>query len=190
MPNPSSTLEALLFAEGGPLTTKKLCSILSCDAGTLDGYLNTLSAQLDGRGIALVRTETEVALAVSPALRDVVAETLLKEQDRDIGDAGLEILAVLLYEGPSTRAAIDHIRGVNSSSTLRTLISRGLAERVANPTDAREYVYRPTIELLTHLGIRDGKELPDYATIANELAAFKKSAVFHAESGTSGTDSH
>ena len=96
-----------------------------------------------------------------------------EEYERDIGDAGLEVLAVLLYEGPSTRAMIDYIRGVNSSSTLRNLLLRGLVERSGNPEDGREYLYRPTTDLLAHLGSPTRESLPEYATISRELAAFK-----------------
>ncbi len=82
-------------------------------------------------------------------------------------------MAIILYRGPSTRAQIDYIRGVNTASTLRNLLARGLLERTGNPDDAREYLYRPTVELLAHLGVTEGKELPDYATIVAELSAFE-----------------
>ena len=179
--------EALLFAEGDSLTLKKLGKLLGCDDATLAQALDELQTRLAGRGVTLLRTDTEVALAVSPEGRDIVAEVLAKEHERDIGDAGLEILSVLLYEGPSTRATIDYIRGVNSSSTLRTLLTRGLVERTGNPEDGREYLYRPTVDLLAHLGVKDTKDLPEYATIVSELAAFKQAGgdVFHGNSSDS-----
>lgn len=166
--------EALLFAEGESIALKKLASLLACDGKTLESALDALEARLSGRGISLIRTDKEVALAVSPEGRNIVVETLKNEQERDIGEAGLEILAILLYEGPSTRAQIDYIRGVNSSSTLRTLLSRGCIERSGNPEDGREYLYRSTVELLAHLGVRNTKELPEYATIVRELENFKQ----------------
>ena len=98
------------------------------------------------------------------------------ELGREIGPAGLEVLAVVLYRGDSTRARIDYIRGVNTSSTIRTLLSRGLLERTNNPDDAREYLYRPTTELLAHLGVTDVQALPEYAKIASELASFEENA--------------
>jgi segregation and condensation protein B len=129
----------------------------------------------------LVRTDKEAALAVSQTVRESVAAILQKEQEREIGDAGLEVLGILLYEGPSTRAQIDYVRGVNSSSTIRTLLTRGLIERSGNPEDGREYLYRPTVELLAHLGVTETKYLPDYETIARELTSFKSTqSVFDA----------
>jgi segregation and condensation protein B len=166
--------EAFLFTEGGSLTLRKLAALLKVKETELQSTLNELSAKLAGRGLTLIKTDTEVSLAVSPAASEVVRATYAHELERDIGEAGLEVLAVVLYRGPSTRAQIDYIRGVNTSSTVRNLLARGLLERMGNPDDGREYLYRPTVELLAHLGVRDIGELPEHQKLAEELALFEK----------------
>jgi segregation and condensation protein B len=168
--------QALLFAEGDSLSIKKLSQMLECEQSALLQGLAELKEKLKGTGLSLVQTELEVALAIAPETGDTVRAARAKEASRDIGDAGLEVLGILLYEGPSTRADIDYIRGVNSTSTLRALLARGLIDRIGNPLDGREYLYQPTVELLAHLGVTHARELPDYATIASELATFKASA--------------
>ena len=173
MANLSSRVQALLFAEGGALTFTSLAKALECSEKDLREALDALEKQLEGNGLSLVRSDTEAALAVSSDARDVVMKKMSEEYARDIGDAGLEVLAILLYEGPSTRASIDYIRGVNSSSTIRTLLMRGLVERSGNPDDAREYIYRATTELLAYIGVTKRENLPEYATIAPELTSFK-----------------
>jgi len=170
----SNKIEALLFSEGGPLAKKKLTQLLDVDTKDIDGAARLLSASLQGRGLALIESETELALAVQGELKETIEKAYEKDLGREVGDAGLEVLTILLYRGPSTRSQIDYIRGVNTSSTIRTLTARGLIERTANPLDAREYLYRPTTELLAHLGVRNAQELPDYAKIASELAAFER----------------
>src|SRR3989344_461313 len=170
----SNKIEALLFSEGGPLAKKKLTQLLDVDTKDIDGAARLLSASLQGRGLALIESETELALAVQGELKETIEKAYEKDLGREVGDAGLEVLTILLYRGPSTRSQIDYIRGVNTSSTIRTLTARGLIERTANPLDAREYLYRPTTELLAHLGARNAQELPDYAKIASELAAFER----------------
>lgn len=169
-------IEALLFAEGGSLAIKKIAQLLNVSAKEIESALPQLRTKLAGSGLALVVSDTEAALVVSPDARDSVKAAFERELGREIGDAGLEVLSIVLYRGPSTRAQIDYIRGVNTSSTIRTLLSRGLLERVGNPEDAREYLYRPTVELLAHLGVTDKRDLPDYGTISAELAAFEASA--------------
>lgn len=170
----ASRIEALLFAEGGTLAIKKIAQLLETSPESARTALDELRNALRGRGISLVISDTEASLVVSPETRDSVKVAYERELGREVGDAGLEVLSILLYRGPSTRAQIDYIRGVNTASTIRTLLSRGLVERVANPDDAREYLYRPTVELIAYLGVTGKRELPEYDTIAAELAAFEK----------------
>lgn len=176
------SIEAILFAEGGPVSFKKLCTELSCKESELTSAFDHLSASLSERGISFIQTGTEAALAVAAGQKELIERMVARETDRDIGEAGLEILGILIYRGPSTRSQVDYIRGVNSSSTLRNLLARGLIERSGNPEDAREFLYRPTIECLAHLGVRSKEELPEYATITGELASFE-SASPSAQSG-------
>lgn len=168
-------IEALLFSEGGPLARAKLSKLLTCNDTELEEAFATLSGRLSG-GLSIVVTEKEAALVVSKEAAPAVEEAYASERDKDIGDAGLEVLAILLYRGPSTRATIDYIRGVNSSFSIRALLTRGLVERTHNPDDSREYLYRPTTELLAHLGTSRMTELPDYGPISAELKSFMDTA--------------
>ena len=176
-----------LFVEGGAMSRKKLASLLKCTLPELQTTLDTLSERLKDSGLSLVESETEATIVVGKETSDVVEAALKDELSRDIGDAGLEVLAIVLYMGPSTRTRIDYIRGVNSSSTLRNLLARGLLERAGNPEDAREYLYRPTVETLAHLGITKSGELPEYDTIVRELAAFEHTGPFSKEDDGKGT---
>jgi segregation and condensation protein B len=173
-----SRIEAFLFSEGGTLTLKKLAQLLELKNEDLTPALVELESRLKDRGITIVHTETEASLVLSIETSQEVRDAYQRELGREIGDAGLEVLSVVLYRGPSTRAQIDYIRGVNTSSTIRTLLSRGLLERVGNPDDAREYLYRPTTELLAHLGVHKAEELPDYDTISSELRTFEEASPF------------
>lgn len=183
----SDRIEALLFSEGGSLSNKKLMQLLGCSEAELKAGVLDLEQKKIGSGIAVVQTDTEVALTVSAAAAETIEKAFEREVGREIGDAGLEVLAIVLYRGPSTRSQIDYIRGVNTSSTIRALSARGLLERIPNPSDAREYLYRPTTELIAYLGVTDATKLPDYVKITSELAAFeaqqKSPFDTHAESG-------
>lgn len=187
-PDKATQLEALLFSEGGAIARKKLAQLLECSPAELDAAVADLSLRKEGSGISIIATGQDVALAVSPQAAPIVQAAFERELGKEIGDAGLEVLSIILYRGPSTRAQIDYIRGVNTSWTIRTLAARGLLERVPNPADAREYLYQPTVELLAHIGVRDARELPDYAKIASELAAFEEKA--SPFSATNDTEDH
>src|SRR3989344_1805949 len=169
-----SRAEAFLFVEGGTMSLRKLGELLGLDREALRATLDELPQKLKDRGITLVQTDQSATLALSEVTSRAVEEAYKAELEREIGDAGLEVLAIVLYRGPSTRTQIDYVRGVNTSSTIRTLLRRGLLERTGNPEDAREYLYRPTPELLAHVGAESAEALPDYASIKNELAAFEQ----------------
>ena len=166
-------IEALLFTEGGSLSIKKLTQLLNCTDEELAAGIVELDCARSDSGISIVKTETEVALTIAPAAAETIEKAFEREIGKEIGDAGLEVLAIILYKGPSTRAQIDYIRGVNTSSTIRALAARGLLERIPNPSDAREYLYRPTTELIAYLGVTEATKLPDYVKITNELHAFE-----------------
>ncbi|OGG50538.1 hypothetical protein A2763_00390 [Candidatus Kaiserbacteria bacterium RIFCSPHIGHO2_01_FULL_54_36] len=172
----TNKIQAFLFSEGGSLTLRKLMSHLEVQEPELRAALDELQEHLEGSGLTLIRSETEATLAVSSQTSAVLQKAYQAELGREIGDAGLEVLAIVLYRGPSTRSQIDYIRGVHTSSTIRTMLARGLLERTGNPEDGREYFYRPTVELLSHLGVRRVEELPNYQEIVGELAAFESAA--------------
>ena len=95
-----------------------------------------------------------------------------EELSRDIGKAGLETLSIIIYRGPISRREIDYIRGVNSTFIIRNLLIRGLVEKVQAEKDQRSFLYKPTLELLSFLGVRNFEELPDYAAVRVELEKF------------------
>ncbi len=170
----SARAEAFLLAEGGPVSLRKLAQLLNTDVSAAHSALQEITSALTGTGITLVQTDSEVSLSTAPEMSEALRKAFEDTLSREVGSAALEVVAIVLYRGPSTRARIDYIRGVNTSSTIRLLLSRGLLERIPNPDDAREYLYRPTTDLLAHLGVRGASELPEYATIRTELENFEK----------------
>ena len=86
--------------------------------------------------------------------------------------ASLETLSIILYKNTASRAEIDYIRGVNSSFILRNLLVRGLIEIEAKRGEDRNYVYKPSLNLLEHLGVKSLEELPDFASVSAKLKDF------------------
>ena len=167
MNNLSNTIEALLFAFG-PMSRPELIKRLAKSEQEIEEGIKALSARLTF-GITLVDDGHHLELRTAPAAAEAIERVVKDENSRDIGKAGLEALAAILYRGPLTRAEIDFIRGVNSSQTLRTLTMRGLVRRVENPKDERSYLYEPTTELLSYLGLSTRSHVPDFDSIRAKL---------------------
>lgn len=161
-------IEALLFALGRPVARKELQQKLEVSPEEIEAALQELAAA--PRGTTLVDDGKEVELRASAASSALIERVRKEEYAKELGRAGLEALSAILYRGPLTRAEIDFIRGVNSSQTLRTLTMRGLVRKVANPKDERSFLYEPTTELLSQMGVNSASELPDYGSVRQKLS--------------------
>lgn len=164
-------IEAILFWKGEPVAHTALSKLLGVPDEEIATALTVLGASLSARGIRLVQTEREVALVTAPEMTELIDTLRKDDMKRDIGKAGAETLAIVLYKGPVARSEIDYIRGVNSSFILRNLMMRGLVERVEG-NDRRSFAYTATTDLLSHLGVSQKEELPDYATTLAALDRF------------------
>ena len=169
----SPQLEAILFWKAEPVSFKKLAALLNTDIGSVKIGLNELEVALKGRGLTLVQTDEEAMLGTAKDLSPLIEQLTKDELTRDLGKAGLETLSIILYQGPISRADVDYIRGVNSQFIVRNLLIRGLVERVDNPKDARSFLYKTTLDLLSHLGISKIEELPEYAQVRKDIEGFK-----------------
>ncbi|MDE1924874.1 MAG: SMC-Scp complex subunit ScpB [Patescibacteria group bacterium] len=165
-------LEALLFALGRPVSRTELQKLLDVSPEELGGAIEYLTS--GGRGVVLVDDGKMLELRTAPAAAALIERICKEEYARDIGRAGLEALAAVLYRGPLTRAEIDFIRGVNSSQTLRTLAMRGLVRKVPNPKDERSFLYEPTTELLAQLGVSHRSLLPEFNEVRDKLSKLEE----------------
>lgn len=161
-------IEALLFALGKPLTRTELLKMLAVDNEALARGI-TLLRGAQQRGVIVVDDGTTLELRIDPEAADTIEQVRRDELSRDIGRAGLEVLAAIIYRGPLSRSDIDFIRGVNSAQTLRTLSVRGLIRRIPNPKDDRSFLYEPTTELLASLGATHVRDIPDYDSVREKL---------------------
>jgi segregation and condensation protein B len=170
-------IEGLLFVLGRPVSYVELANMLNTSVETVtEALIFIRDANQSGyRGIVLVDDGRNVELRASQDAAAVIERIRRDEYSRDIGKAGLETLATVMYRGPLSRSEIDFIRGVNSSQTLRTLLMRGLVRRIPNPRDERSFLYEATTELLAQLGVSDLRDLPDYAEVKEKLTALEES---------------
>jgi len=168
----AENIEALLFALGRAVSRNELVKKLGVSAEDIEVGITELSRMQLG-GITLVDDGRMVELRTAPASSELIEQIQKEESSRDIGKAGLEALAAILYRGPLTRAEIDFIRGVNSSQTLRTLLMRGLIRRVDNPKDERSFLYEPTTDLFAYLGIATRSALPNFEETRDKLQALE-----------------
>ena len=172
----SKKIESVLFWKAEPVTQKELAKALNVSTEEIKTGIAELELELKERGVVLVRKEDEVILGTAPAYSALIEKLTKEELNRDLGKAGLETLSIVLYYGPIARSEIDYIRGVNSTFVLRNLMIRGLIERVSNKEDQRSFLYKPTFQLLSFLGITGVDQMPEYEVAREQLKTFKEAA--------------
>ena len=159
-----SALEALLFASGDPLDVGRMCALLEADRRTVEKILTGLrdSYAFDRRGFRLVRMESRWQFVSAPEHADLVRQALEERRPPPLSKAALEVLAIVAYFQPTTKAYVDQARGVDSGGTIASLQEKGLiAECGRLEIPGRPIQYRTTPVFLRSFGMSSLEELPD-----------------------------
>ncbi|MEK7082495.1 MAG: SMC-Scp complex subunit ScpB [Patescibacteria group bacterium] len=168
---PTSVIESILFVHGAPLALKRIAAAARMSEDEARAGLADLRRQCLARGIVVVQKDDEYQLGSHPENAGYVEDMIKEEFSEDLSRASLETAAIIAYKGPVSRAEIDHVRGVNSSHALRTLLLRGLVDREERPGDSRTYAYRISGDFLKYLGLTAMEELPGYGELKDASAA-------------------
>lgn len=168
----SQQIEALMFFKGEPVTAGFLSKTLGVGEDEVRVGLEVLSRALETRGIILMQNGDEYMLGTAPQMGPIIEKLIKEELGKELGKAGLETLATVLYRGPISRSEINYLRGVNSNYILRNLLVRGLIEKVDQ--GGRSVSYQPTFELLSYMGISKVEDLPGYEDVTKAVEEFKQ----------------
>ncbi|NCP11602.1 MAG: SMC-Scp complex subunit ScpB [Sphingomonadales bacterium] len=155
-------VEAAVFAADAPMTAAEIGSYVGSDDADKDvkSALTAIAERHAGHGIELVERGGRWHFQTAADL----AHMLRRERDapRKLTRAGLEVLAIVAYHEPVSRAEIESIRGVQTAKgTLDVLMEAGWV-RPAGRRDVpgRPIIYRTTADFLTHFGLESRKDLP------------------------------
>ena len=166
-----SAIEGVLFAAGEPVGVERLCLALDIDRITADSVCQRLADayRYERRGIRLVRLDNSYQLCSAPEFADCIRRAFESRRPARLSQPALEVLAIIAYYQPATRAYVDQIRGVDSSYTVSLLLERDLIEecgRLAVP--GRPIQYRTTQTFLRSFGLSGLDDLPELPNAAPE----------------------
>lgn len=167
-----SKIESVLLFKNEPVSVAELAKWLGEKSEAIKEALTRLENSYKERGLVIISDGEYLSLGTHPDASALIEKLQKDELSRELGRAGLETLAIVLYKGPISRREIDHIRGVNSSFILRSLLIRGLIERVEGTE--RSYTYKGTLKLLEYLGIGRVTDLPEYESAFKKIEEFVK----------------
>lgn len=168
-----SAIEGILFAAGDPVATERICMTLGQDKETVDAVCQRLADHYgyERRGIRLVKLENSWQMCSAPEHAAYIRKAFENRKPARLSQPALEVLAIIAYFQPVTRAYIEQVRGVDSSYTVGLLLERDLiceAGRLAVP--GRPIQYKTTKNFLRSFGLTSLDELPELPSSTQEGA--------------------
>ena len=167
-----ASLEAVLFACGGPVETERLRELLALSPEELEEAAKLLEETLEdsARGISLIRVESAYQLCTKPFVAETVKKALELRKAPPLSKAALEVLAIVAYHQPVTRSFIEMVRGIDSSSIVTSLCDKGLiAERGFLDAPGRPLLFGTTETFLRCFGLESIRDLPEASPVPEQL---------------------
>ena len=159
-----AAIEPLLFASGEPVSIERICMATELDRPTAEQVLRRLGDYYayERRGIRLVQMDESYQLCSSPDYADTIRRAFEIRKSAKLSQPALEVLTIIAYYQPTTRAYVDQVRGVDSSYTMSLLLERGMIEECGRlQVPGRPHLYRTTKKFLRDFHLSSLEELPE-----------------------------
>lgn len=164
MNNLQASVEAVIFAAGDPVPLDKLSMVLEISPEKLDEVIDAIQNKFDKKnsGIRLMRFKDSVQFVSKSEYVETVRKVLEINKSAPLSNAAMEVLALVAYNEPVTKAYIEQVRGVDCSGVLANLIQKELVEeRGRLELPGRPLLYGTTENFLRCFGISSIEELPE-----------------------------
>ena len=158
-----AAVEGILFASGEPVAVDRICVALNMDRPTVELVLQRLQDyySYERRGIRLLKMEDSYQLCSAPEYGDQIRKAFEIRKPAKLSQPALEVLTIIAYYQPTTRAYVDQIRGVDSSYTVGLLLDRHLIEECGRlQVPGRPRLYRTTQSFLRAFHLNSLEDLP------------------------------
>lgn len=156
-------LEAVLFASGEPVEVSRLAEAMELDEKTVRALAEDLISEYSGRGsgISIVRLDNAYQMCSNRDFADYVRRAIEIRRNTPLSQAAMEVLSIVAYNQPVTRAFIEQVRGVDCSAVMQGLIAKSLVEEKGRlELPGRPLLYGTTADFLRSFGLSSLEELP------------------------------
>ncbi len=156
-------IEAILFASGAPVSCERLAQALGLTKGAVYQQLQLLEQQYDTQKTAwqLLRLEDSFQLCTRAEYAPDIKAALAITRNTPLSQAAMEVLAVISYNQPVTRAFVEQVRGVDCSAVMNSLVEKHLIEEAGRlELPGRPIAYRTTDVFLRSFGLESLEQLP------------------------------
>ena len=182
-----AAVEALIFASERPIKVDKIAEILSSNGGDplskkdVNPLIEAIAGEYEneGKGLRLAEVADGYQFRTKKELAPLLQKLKAKRPPR-FGKAAMEVLAIVAYRQPMTRAEVEDLRGVDSGGALRGLLEKRLVKILGRrEIPGKPMIYGTTKTFLEHFSLRDLSQLPplkEFVELEEKEAAeaFKK----------------
>ena len=175
----TAAIEAILFSSGEPVETEKIAQALEIESDTVHKLIDNLSVQYDDRqsGLQIIKLGDKYQMITRSDFSEYVRRVLEVKKNAPLSQAAFEVLAVVAYNQPVTKAFVEQVRGVDCSGVVNTLCQKGLLEEKGRlDLPGRPLLYGTTDEFLRCFSVSSLDELPSLPHDDNENANEDESA--------------
>lgn len=155
--------EAVLFASGEPVELSRLAQVLELDEETAERILEDYRQEVNTRlgGLRVVRLDDRYQMCTKEEYAGVIRKALEIRRNTPLSQAAMEVLAIVAYNQPVTRAYIDQVRGVDCGAVVQGLAAKKLIEEKGRlELPGRPLLYGITPDFLRCFGIEGVEQLP------------------------------
>lgn len=155
-------IQAILFASGDPISIDRIAQALDIDKQTATKVLLALIDEFEEKtGLCIVRLNDEYQMCAKPRYSDYIRRVMDIRRHIPLSPAAMEVLAIVAYNQPVTKAFVEQIRGVDCTGSMASLCSKNLIEEKGRlELPGRPLLYGTTLNFLKCFGISSIDELP------------------------------
>ena len=171
-------IEAILFAAGYPVKYDKLAEVLGLSAPDVRLLCEHMASEYEkaGRGIMMLCLPETCQLTTKEQYMPYIREALGIKRGGNLSASSLEVLAIVAYNQPVTRAYVDAVRGVDSSYAVGSLLDKNLIEACGRmDAPGRPMLYVTTDKFLRVFGLNSLSELPETEALSIAAAQAEQS---------------
>ena len=175
-----AAMEAVLFASGEPVASGRLAEVLELDEETTVRLAEDLMQDINtrGGGLRMLRLDDRYQLCTNADYAGYVREALEIRRNTPLSQAAMEVLAIVAYNQPVTRAFIEQVRGVDCGAVVQGLVQKSLIEEKGRlELPGRPLLYGTTADFLRSFGLNSLEGLPPLPQKEEENAAMEETTL-------------
>jgi segregation and condensation protein B len=152
----------ILYISGDEVSVSKIAEAIGVKSEDVINEVERMKEGVSTLGLKIIKKDNHFMISSHEDHHELLQSFSKKEIDSELSPAGLQTITIAAYMPGATANEISFIRGVESSKSLRNLLTRGLLEK-------KNDKYYLTFESLKHLGAESNEHLPDFKIINKNL---------------------